>query len=239
MNTRTTVRTLVLSIAAAACFGAAVAALAQGTALRVASVPVCVKANGQLRVLMGGPATCDASEQRSDWVVGGEVTDITLGQGLTGTRDGGAIQLAVSPALLERGRVFAGFNDGPVPLPRESGQVDIATLDLPAGHFAIFAKLTVVNNWFNDDQNARDRVICRLSALPDFDGAETLVDENGLFIREAMAGLTMQLVKTFSSPGRVTLSCYEDDSLLDLYFTNLQITAMEASSVSNVFLSNP
>lgn len=239
MNTRTTVRTLVLAIAAAALSGAAVVGLAQGTAFRATTVPVCVKANGQLRVLTGGAGTCDAGEQRSDWVVGGELTDITLGQGLTGTREGGAIQLAVSPALLERGRVFAGFNDGPVPLPRESGQTDIATLDLPAGHFAIFAKLTVVNNGFNDDQNARDRVICRLSALPDFDGAETLVEENGLFFREAMAGLTMQLVKSFSSPGSVTLSCYEDDSILDLYFANLKITAIEASSVSNVFLPGP
>ena len=239
MNTRTTARTIVLSIAAAAFFGAAVAGLAQGTSLRGTSVPVCVKANGQLRVLMGGAATCDSSEQRSDWVVGGELTHITLGQGLTGTRDAGAIHLAVSPALLEKGRVFAGFNDGPVPLPRESVQTNIATLDIPAGHFAIFAKLTVVNNWFNDDQNARDRVICRLSALPDFDGAETLVEENGLFIREAMAGLTMQLVHTFSSPGSVALQCYEDDSILDLYFANLKITAIEAPSVSNVFLPGP
>ena len=122
MNTRTRLRTLVLSIAAAAFFGAAVVGLAQGTSLRT-SVPVCVKANGQLRVLMGGAATCGPSEQRTDWVVGGGVTDIALGPGLTGTRDGGAVHLAVSPALLERGRVFAGFNDGPVPLPRESGLV--------------------------------------------------------------------------------------------------------------------
>lgn len=215
--------------------GVAVVGLAQSPAPGVTSVPICVKSNGQLRVLTGG-ATCDSSEQRTDWVVGGALTDITIGPGLTGTRDGGTLQLAVDPALVERGRVFSGFNDGPVPLPRESGQIEIATLDLPAGHFAVFAKLTVVNNGFNDDENARDRVICRLSALPDFDNAETLVEENGVFFREAMAGLTLQLVHSFSSPGQVTLSCYEDDSILDLYFTNLKITAIEASSISNVFL---
>ena len=238
MSTCTTARTIVLSIAAAAFFGAAVAGLAQGTSLRGTSVPVCVKANGQLRVLMGGAATCDSSEQRTDWVVGGEVTDITLGQGLTGTRDGGAIQLAVSPSLLEKGRVFAGFNDGPVPLPRESGQTNIATLNLPAGHFAIFAKLTVVNYGLNDDSNASDRAVCQLNALPDFDHAETVVEEAG-FIFSVATGLTMQLVHTFSSPGSVTLSCYEDDSILDLSFTDLKITAIEAPSVSNVFLPGP
>ena len=122
------------------------------------------------------------------WVVGGEVTDITPGEGLTASRQGGAVQLAVSPTLLQRGRIFSGFNDGPVPLPRESGQTDVATLDLPAGHFAILAKLMVINNRFDDDENGRDRVICRLHALPDFDGAETLVLENGFIFREAMAG---------------------------------------------------
>ncbi|MGB2717772.1 MAG: hypothetical protein WBC51_26545 [Vicinamibacterales bacterium] len=239
MNTRAKVRRLVVSIVAAAFFGVALVGLAQSASPRVTSVPICLKPNGQLRVLMGGAGTCDSSEQQTEWVVSGEVTDITLGQGLTGRRDGGTIQLAVNPALLERGRVFSGFNDGPVPLPRESGQIDIATLELPAGYFAIFAKLTVVNNGFNDDENARDRVICKLNALPDFDNAETLVEENGVFFREAMAGLTMQLVHKFSSPGSVTLSCYEDDSIPDLYFTNLKITAIEASSVSNVFLPVP
>jgi len=37
--------------------------------------------------------------------VGGAVTDITLGQGLIGRRDGGRFQLAVSPTHLERGRI--------------------------------------------------------------------------------------------------------------------------------------
>jgi hypothetical protein len=50
-----------------------------------------------------------------------------------------------------------------------------------------------------------------------------------------MAGLTMQVVHDVSASGRVFLSCYEDDSA-DLYFANLEITALEASSISNVFL---
>ena len=146
------------------------------------------------------------------------------------------ISLPRIPAPLDTGRVFSGFNDGPVPLPRESGPIDVATLPLPAGRFAIFAKLIIVNNGFDDDQNGHDRVLCRLHAQADFDDAETLVEENGFFFREATAGLNLQVVHTFSSPGGVTLSCFEDDSIRDLYYTNLKITAVEASSISNVFL---
>ena len=51
--------------------------------------------------------------------------------------------------------------------------------------------------------------------------------------------MTLQIVHDFSTPGSVTLSCYEDDSILDLYFSNLKITAIEASSISNVFLGTP
>jgi hypothetical protein len=37
------------------------------------SVPLCIKSNGQLRVLVGSVAACDSSEQRTDWVVGAEL----------------------------------------------------------------------------------------------------------------------------------------------------------------------
>ena len=203
-------------------------------------MPVCVKANGQLRVLMGASTVCDTSEQRVNWVVGGEVTDITPGEGLTASRQGGAVQLAVSPTLLQKDRIFSGFNDGPVALPPESGQTDIATLDLPAGHFAIFAKLMVVNDRFDDDENGRDRVICKLHALPDFDGAETLVLENGFIFREAYGGADP------ASRSRLQHAWQRDPELLrrrlqpgSCVSRDLKITAIEASSISNVFLGTP
>ena len=55
----------------------------------------------------------------------------------------------------------------------------------------------------------------------------------------AAARLTMQLVHHFSTPGSVTLSCHEQDSDPDLSFQDLKITAIEGSSVSNVFLAMP
>ena len=202
-------------------------------------MPLCIKDNGQVRVLVGTGATCTASEQRTDWVVGGAVTDITPGRGLIGTREDGTFHLDVSPTLLERGRIFSGFNDGPVPMP--SGfPVEIARLDLPAGSFAVSAKLTVTNTF---GERFDDRVLCSLRAEADVDRAELVLPEDVNTVIQhpynAAAGLTMQLVHHFSTPGSVTLSCHEQDSDPDLSFQDLKITAIEGSSVSNVFLAMP
>jgi hypothetical protein len=146
MNTRAKVRMLVPSIAAAALLGATVILVAQQASPAVTSVAVCVKSSGQVRLLMGASTACATSEQRVDWVVGGEVTDITAGEGLTASRQGGAVQLAVNPTLLQKDRIFSGFNDGPAPIPFVfSG---LATLDLPAGDFVILAKMTIINEVF-------------------------------------------------------------------------------------------
>lgn len=62
--------------------GTTVVLVAQRASPSVTSVPVCIKGNGQVRVPIGAGATCATSEQRTDWVVGGAVTDITPGPGL-------------------------------------------------------------------------------------------------------------------------------------------------------------
>jgi hypothetical protein len=168
MNSRTGVRLLVLSIVTSALLSATGVIVAQRPSHSVTSLPVCIKSNGQVRLLIGA-ATCATSEHRSEWVVGGAVTDITLGQGLIGTRMGDTFQLALSPTLLERGRIFSGFNDGPVPLP--SGfPAEVARLDLPAGSFAVSAKLTVTNT---HEGRFDDRVLCALRAEADVDQADS------------------------------------------------------------------
>jgi hypothetical protein len=77
----------------------------------------------------------------------------------------------------------------------------------------------------------------------DFDQAELVLPEDVSTVIQhpynAAAGLTMQLVHHFSAPGSVTLSCYEQDSEPDLSFRDLKITAMEGSTISNVFLPVP
>ena len=232
-------QTSVLAIVAAVVLGATGALVAQRASPSVTSVPVCIKDNGQVRVLIEPGATCVTSELRAEWMVGGALTDISLGPGLIGTREGGTFQLAVSPRLLESGRIFSGFNDGPVPMP--SGfPVEIARLDLPAGSFAVSAKLTVTNTF---GERFDDRVLCALSAEADVDRAELVLPEDVNTVIQhpynAAAGLTMQLVHHFNAPGSVTLSCYEQDSEPDLSFQDLKITAIEGSSLSNVFLALP
>jgi hypothetical protein len=239
MSTRTGVPIFVLAIVTPAILGATGVLVAQRASPSVTSVPVCIKDNGQVRVLIEPGAACATPELRTEWVVGGAVTDIRLGQGLIGTREDGTFQLAVSPSLVERGRIFSGFNDGPVPMP--SGfPVEIAKLDLPAGNFAVSAKLTVTNTF---GEGFDDRVLCALRAEADVDLAELVLaeDVNTLIQHpyNAAAGLTMQLVHHFNAPGSVTLSCFEQDSEPDLSFQDLKITAIEGSSLSNVFLPLP
>ena len=202
---------LVLSIVTPAILGATGVLVTQRASPSVTSVQVCIKDNGQVRVLIQPDATCATSELRTEWVVGGA----------------------------ERGRIFSGFNDGPVPLP--SGfPVEIARLDLPAGSFAVSAKLTVTNTF---SEGFDDRVLCALSAEADVDLAELVLPEDVNTVIQhpynAAAGLTMQLVHHFNAPGNVTLSCYEQDSSPDLSFQDLKITAIEGSSLSNVFLALP
>jgi hypothetical protein len=206
------------------------------------SVPVCIKANGQVRVLLGATATCDPSEQRSDWVVGGEVTNIAVGQGLIGSRQDGTFQLAIDPSVLQActgcrgGRIFSGFNDGPVALPTGFDS-EIARLDLPAGNFSVFVKMTITNT---RDEGFDDRAVCTLKAGADFDEADLVLSEDVNPVVEhpynAAAGLTLQLVHRFSAPDSVTLSCTEQDFEPDLSYRDLKIIAIEGSSISNVFL---
>lgn len=229
---------LVLVIVAPALAAATAVLMAQSAS--TSSVPVCVKSNGQVRVLIGANIACDTSEQRTDWVIGGEVTNITFGQGLIGDRQGGTVQLAVAPALLQRGgRIFSGFNDGPVTLPAAHPNAEVARLELPAGDFAVFAKLTITNTFDNVD-GADDRVLCRLSAEADFDDAELVLLEDVHPLIEhpynAAAGLSMQVVHHFSAPGAVILGCFEQDGASDLSFRDLKITAIEAAGISNVFI---
>lgn len=182
-----------------------------------------------------------------DWVVGGEVTDIRVGQGLVGSREDGAVNLALDPSVIEAcqdcdgGKVFAGFNDGPGTIPTDLFNAPpIAKLDLPAGSYAIFAKMTLSNDEDEEGLVGDDRVLCRLKAGVDFEDAElVLADEVKTVVEhpyEDAAGLTLQVVHHFADPGSVTLSCREADADPDLSYRDLKIVAIKVSDISNVFL---
>lgn len=257
MKTHKTLSKLALSTVALLMLGTVILGFTQRESALVTRVPICVKDNGQMRMAVGS-TTCDTSERLVEWVVGGEVTDIQAGQGLIGTRDAGFVQLAVDPALVGTGgSVFAGFNDGPGDI---SGALDIipasflGAVALPAGDYAIFAKLTL-RNVDSIDQDSHP-VRCKLIAGADFDEANVVVEDeqdrndNGVPDRDAATSLAMSLmvVHHFDEPDAAKLFCIDgtppnpdfgtlaDDG--DVKYEDLKIIAIKTSNISNVFLNN-
>ena len=154
MKTHRTFAKLAVAVATLLLLGATVAAVMQRTPTNVTRVPVCIKNNGQLRVLVDAQTVCGPSERQMEWVIDGEVTNIQLGHGLVGRREDGTVHLALDPSIIQGcsscagGRVFAGFDDGPRDLQNLVLGEDlpqIAKLDPPAGSYAIFAKLAGTN----------------------------------------------------------------------------------------------
>ena len=248
---------LVVSGAALLLLGVSVAvvtAVTQSTPPPVTRVPVCVKGNGQLRVVIDDKTSCGPSERQMDWVVGGQVTDIQLGQGLVGRRDDGIVKLALDPSIIEGannpgGRIFAGFDDGPRELADSPfGSVDlpqIAKLDLPAGDYAIFAKLQVTASELEDASFTRkESVSCQLVAENDFDRSSALLevqdDRPILAFQNDRVVLTLEVVHRFTQPGEVVLKCAKvfAGSSTIMEMRNLKIIAIEGSGISNVFLGN-
>lgn len=114
IKTRGTSAKLILTAVALLLLGTTIAAFTQRESPPVTRVPICVKDNGQLRMVTGNNTACGPSERLMDWVVGGQVTEIRPGQGLVGNRDDGIVNLALDPSILQNcagcGRIFAGFN---------------------------------------------------------------------------------------------------------------------------------
>ena len=214
---------------------------------------MCVKDNGQLRMTNNG-TPCGPSEQLTEWVVGGEVTEVQPGRGLIGTRENGIVNLAVDPSIFQNcascGRIFAGFNDGPGDIFGAFGdeivaQSAVAGLSLPAGKFAIFAKLTLRNVDSIDEQS--HPVQCRLKAGADFDESRVVIEDeqdrndNGVPDRDGATSLVMNLmvVHDFAEPSGATLFCVDGtpaapgESIFghDGVVEDLKIVAIEAASI--------
>jgi hypothetical protein len=116
----------------------------------------------------------------------------------------------------------------------------IAKLDLPACDYAISAK--------NDSRQllTPERfVFCRLEAGADFDeatadlksGPAAPIADQGI----AKLGLTLQVVHHFDTPGSVVLRCGDNRFIHiapGVQYQDLKIIAVEASSISNVFLGS-
>lgn len=252
MNSRRTSTMLVVSLGALIMLGTAIAAVTQREVLPVTRVPICVKDNGQLRMLTANNSACDPSERQMEWVVGGQVTEIEVGQGLIGSREDGTVQLALDPSIIagctgcRGGRVFAGFNDGPGPiLFTLTGELaKIAELGVPAGDYVFFAKLTVEAEPMFAGSSFQRPVFCKLTAGDDFDQASVVLEKihtesPGNFDGSYAMGITLQVVHRFNTAGRVVLSAAHGGAFTvtpQVQFRDLKIIAIEASHISNVFL---
>lgn len=214
-------------------------------------VQLCVKPNGQLR-MTDNTMLCDSSERMMEWVVGGQVTEIHPGQGLVGNRDDGVVNLALDPSVFQGcagcGKIIAGFNDGPFDLQRFIIGEDlpqIAKLDLPAGNYAIFAKLVVTAKQQEElPVTVKEFAQCNLSAGNDFDNSGALLevedDRPIITVDNDRVVLSLEVVHRFPEPGEAVLKCSKGalggDSPMEV--RNLKIIAVEAGSISNGFLGS-
>ena len=226
---------LIVPTAVAFLLGTALAATQQ-TVTPVKSVQVCVKENGQLRLLTIN--ACDPSERQMEWVIGGEVTDLQLGRGLVGNRENGTIQLAVDPEVIEScsscnsRKVFAGFDDGPGITPAGADAPNhgdnlpgIGALTVPIGKYLVHAKL-----WIHNTTDNRLFARCKLSAGSDFDWVEVTVRERDSNV------VSLMMVHEFTESGLALVACSDNQIGSGTTWNDLKITALEVSDISNVFL---
>jgi hypothetical protein len=230
----------VLGIVVAA-LGTAVYAFAAASGPPATTVGVCIKPNGQLRVLTQDNPACVEPERAADWTVNG-VKQIETGAGLIGRSSDGNVSLELDPGLIANansGKIVAGFDDGPHSIPdgnAESRSV-IAQLPVPAGAYAIMAKLNLI--YFGGEEQFSP-VTCRLQAGADFDDAR-VIDEGFHFeesgIPEGTSDLTMSLevVHRFEAPSRVFLSCADGFPPVGghVSYQDLKLIAIGGSSLTN------
>lgn len=232
---------LVVAASALLLLGTAIGAINQRESPQVTRVRICVKDNGQLRLISNNHSTCGPSEQLMEWVDGDEITQIQLGEGLVGDREDGTVQLAVDPDLIqsctscENVRVFAGFNDGPGLTPAGADAPNhgdplpqIGALPLPEGKYLIQAKL-----WIQNTSDSRLFARCKLTAGFDFDWVQVTVRERD------SAALALTVVHDFDAPGgRAIVGCSDNQLGSGTQWNDLKITALAVPDISNVFLGS-
>ena len=221
----------------AACVGiaASVYLIAAQSDPTTTTVGVCVKPNGQLRVITPQSAGCAAPEQPAHWTVGGEVSQVAPGAGLIGGGAGGLVTLAVDPDLIQAatsGKGFSGFFDGPVPMPTGGDAPDdeptvIARLPLPAGKWIVSAKLWVGN----DSEMLPNFVHCKLTADVNFDRANVMLGPQAT--GGAFQTIAMSVVTELVTPSRVSFACSDNHLGSSSHWGDLKITAIGVSSLQN------
>jgi hypothetical protein len=228
-----------VAVIAVAC-GSAVSAFALGSE-SPATATVCIKPNGQLRVATAANPVCVEPEAAAEWTVNG-VKEVTAGAGLISRNNGGIAELQVDPGLIENansGKIFAGFDDGPHDVPNELGL--IGQLPLPAGNYAIFAKLSLRN----PSETRLATVTCRLTAGGDFDETFVTLERfdvgSAVFDGQGTSALaqSLEVVHRFDEPSRALIFCADSSYFFPdgkVLYEDLKIIAIRGSRLSNTFI---
>jgi len=138
-------------------------------------------------------------------------------------RDGSLLASDLAPGLLSA--AYSTFKDSFRLRTNANQLVPVARLNVPAGSYAVFAKLFT---GVPLPAGLVAQVRCELVAGADFD--RTIVNHDGLI---AGATLSLEVVHTFSSDGTIALNCGHDITVGDTNLGFVKITAIAVSSLTN------
>src|SRR5262249_2991578 len=109
-----------------------------------------------------------------------------------------------------------------------TGQHTVATMHVPAGSWAIFAKAWVLNLSGNFVQ-----VDCRLVAGAAQDASRPVVAPNGLNV--SAATLAFNVIHKYTTAGTATVECNAFNT--DIQLNQIKITAIKAGKLTNAPMS--
>ena len=131
------------------------------------------------------------------------------------------------------GKIVAGFSDGPAAI---EPNIPLGQLRLPAGSYAVFAKLWIDGHW-----NSTNEVTCKLLTESDSDRTVVLLS-NRRDAPNPSASVSLMLVHHFPENGLVSVSCFDiapfegEAYFGDATWHDLKIIAIKTPSLSNEFL---
>ena len=122
--------------------------------------------------------------------------------------------------------IFASFNDGPISVP--SGLATVASLNVPAGKYAVFGKL-----WVQDVDPGFDvNTFCQLEAGSTMDQGQVFADDPDDVVAPSSGVIALELVHEFGGTGgTINLSCDDDFGADEALF--IKIIAMRGPSLTN------
>jgi hypothetical protein len=136
---------------------------------------------------------------------------------------GAASSVSAAPSPV----IVAGFKNGPVDV-TGSGLHTVATMHVPAGSWAIFAKAWVLNlssSYVEPD--------CRLVAGGASDSSRPLIEPNGQ--SASAATLAFNVIHKFTSAGTAKVECNAFGT--DIQINMIKVTAIKAGKLTNGALS--